>query len=345
MIIFIFGEDDFRSKEKVKQLKEKFLRDVDPSGNSLVVIRGNEASIKEINEKCGASSLFCSKRMVVVEDLFSNTPVLEQAVDYFRDKEEKGSEDIVVFQDSRIKTKRKKGQKTPLFLDDSGREKTLNKKAQKLFDFLSSQQYVQEFASLSDPEAVQWIQNRVDSRGGKISNKNAQLLLGMTGGDLWQLHWEIEKLIHYKQGQISSLQVEIEARDIEAVTTGLFNQDIFALTDAVGSKNPGLALRLLEEQLLSGVSEHFLLNMIIRQVKILLQIRQALDSGYGSGQIAGQVKLHPFVVQKSISQVRGFSLDRLKKALNRLVEIDSELKTGQGEAKSMLDLFLLKLSS
>src|SRR6056297_305047 len=167
----------------------------------------------------------------------------------------------------------------------------------------------------------------------------------MTGGDLWQLHWEIEKLIHYKQGQISSLQVEIEARDIEAVTTGLFNQDIFALTDAVGSKNPGLALRLLEEQLLSGVSEHFLLNMIIRQVKILLQIRQALDSGYGSGQIAGQVKLHPFVVQKSISQVRGFSLDRLKKALNRLVEIDSELKTGQGEAKSMLDLFLLKLSS
>lgn len=343
MIIFIFGEDDFRGKEKVRQLKDKFLRDVDPSGNSLVTLRGSEASIKEINEKCGASSLFCSKRMVVVEDLFSNTPVLEQAVDYFRDKEEKGSEDIVVFQDSRIKTKRKKSRKTPLFLDDSGREKALNKKAQKLFDFLHSQQYVQEFAPLSNPEATRWIQNRVESRGGKISNKNAQLLFSLTGGDLWHLHWEIEKLIHYKQGRTSSQEVEIEAQDIETITTGLFNQDIFALTDAVGSKNPGLALRLLEEQLLSGVSEHFLLNMIIRQVKILLQVRQALDAGYSSGKIAGQVKLHPFVVQKSISQVRGFSLGRLKKALNNLVEIDHSLKTGQGEAKSLLDLFAMRL--
>lgn len=345
MIIFIFGEDDFRGKEKTKQLKDKFLRDVDPSGNSVIPISGEDTSIKEINEKCSTSSLFSSKRMVIIENLFTNSSILEEAADYFQKEADKNSDNVIVFWEPRVKTKNKKGQKNPLFIDNWGREKPLTKKAQKLFDLLNGQQYVQEFSLLPHAEVVKWLQERIKQRNGNISNKAAQLLAGMTGGELWQLSLEIEKLIHYKRGQTSEQQVEIESEDIKEVTSGLFHQDIFALTDAVGSKNAATAVRLLEEQMTSGVSEHFLLNMIIRQVKILLQVRQSLDAGMSSGKIAGQLKLHPFVVQKAINQVRKFELERLKKALNKLIEIDSDLKSGRGEIKSMLDLFIFKLSS
>lgn len=346
MIIFIFGEDDFRGKKKIGELKEKFLKDVDPSGNSLVSLRGKEASMKDIGEKCGASSLLSPKRMVVLEDIFSNSSILKEVVEYFQTREEKGSDNIFVFWEPRIKTKKKKGEKVPLFLDDSGRERPLTQKARELFDFLNSRQYVQEFPSLSHVELAGWAKQEAEKRGAVIDRKAVQLLIGMTAGDLWRMDRELDKLIHYKKGEAASgQQAEIEAKDVETMTVGLFHQDIFALTDAVGSKDFSAAAELLEKQLLAGANEHFLLSMMIRQVKILLQVRQALDSGWNSGKIASQLKLHPFVVQKAINQARKFDLTRLKKALNRLVEMDSELKTGRGEAKTMLDLFLFKISS
>jgi len=57
MIIFLYGEDTFLSRRKLNELKEKFLREVDPSGNGLVVLDGEKAAMEEINESISASSL------------------------------------------------------------------------------------------------------------------------------------------------------------------------------------------------------------------------------------------------------------------------------------------------
>ncbi len=83
--------------------------------------------------------------------------------------------------------------------------------------------------------------------------------------------------------------------------------------------------------------------MIIRQFKILLQIRQSLDSGLTTRKIMSTLKLHPFIIQKGINQVRNFSLINLKNTLNKLIEIDYLMKTGQAEAKIMLNLFAFKI--
>ena len=337
MIIFIFGEDDFRGKQKVRELKDKFLRDVDPGGNSLSVIDGSTTTMKEINEKVGTSSLLSSKRMVVIEDLFSNSSILEEAKNYFYQKE-KEEDKVLVFWEPGIKTKKKGGGKQVVTWDSSGREKPLTKKASEFFTFLNKQQYVQEFPLLSRAGIAKWAQEKIEDQGLSISNRALQLLVGLTGGDLWQLQEEINKLVAYKKGNNSQ---EIEYQDVKMMVSGMFTDNIFALTDALSNKNSAEAVRLLEEQMESGANEHYLLTMIIRQIRILLQIRQALDKGHSSQQIAKQLKLHPFIVQKGVNQVKGFDLEKLKKALNELIEIDKALKSGQGEAKSLLDLFIL----
>ena len=79
---------------------------------------------------------------------------------------------------------------------------------------------------------------------------------------------------------------------------GQFDENIFALTDAVGSRNKAMAMKLLEEQLAADVSDIYLLSMIIRQFKILIQIGQAMDSGMDSRSIAGALKMHSFVAQR-----------------------------------------------
>src|SRR3989339_652782 len=73
MLIFLYGEDSFRSRNKLNELKEKFLREIDPQGNSLSTIDGSMANFSQINESISPSSLFASKRMVVIENIFANS--------------------------------------------------------------------------------------------------------------------------------------------------------------------------------------------------------------------------------------------------------------------------------
>jgi DNA polymerase-3 subunit delta len=94
---------------------------------------------------------------------------------------------------------------------------------------------------------------------------------------------------------------------------------------------------------MAGLSDGHLLSMISRQVRILIGIRQALDSGLSSHEITSLLKLHPFVLQKGINQVRNFNLETLKKIFFRLVEIDKDMKTGRADARTALNILFSKI--
>lgn len=325
MIIFIYGDDAFRSRRKLKELKDKFLRDVDPSGSSLVVVDGKSATLKEINEAAGPASLFARRRMIVVEEIFANKgkDVFGELSAYLKKAEEGGNENIIIFWD-------------PV----SSKEK-LTKAKSELFSLLVKQKYsIPEFKALSGQELLQWIKNEFASRGARVNPGAVSILADTLNKDLWLINNEIDKLVSYKKAQDSD---EITLEDIRRMVRGQFDENIFALTDAVGSKNKGLALKLLEEQLAADASDIYLLSMIIRQFKIIIQIRQAMDKGMDSRAITNAVKLHSFVVQKGISQARNFSLPVLKDIFNKLVEIDYQAKSGIGEARTLLGTLIAKL--
>lgn len=330
MIIFLYGEDGFRARRKLNELKEKFLREVDPSGNALAIVNGEKAEIKEISGSIGASSLLAEKRMIAVEGLFLNKSrtVFNQAKEYLSKQGVSGN--IIIFLDS-----------------VSGKDRQPKYKSE-LFKFLSKQKYAQEFKTLSNAEAAAWAKKEVESRGGKISVSAATELISLLGNDLWQVNSEINKLISYKAGQKLRLGdnekgTEINIEDIKSLVRGQFDENIFALTDAISNKNKSAAVKLFEEQIEAGLTDGYLLNMIIRQFKILMQIRQALDSGLNSRKIINLLKLHPFIVQKGIGQARNFNLSVLKNIFNKLIEIDYEMKSGKADVKPALSLLIARI--
>lgn len=326
MIIFIYGDDAFRSRRKLRELKDKFSRDVDPSGSSLLVIDGKTTGIKEINEVVGPASLFSRRRMIVIEDIFSNKgkDIFGEVLDYFKKMEEgKANENVIVFWDP-VTSKEK-----------------LAKAKKELFLFLGKQKYsIPEFKDLTNQELLQWIKSEFTVRGAKVNPGAASILADTLNKDLWLINSEIDKLVNYKKGQDSD---EVTLDDVRRMVRGQFDESIFALTDAVGSKNKALAMKLLEEQLMADTSDIYLLSMIIRQFKILIQVRQAMDRGFDSRSIASALKLHSFIVQKGISQARNFSLPVLKDIFNKLIEIDYQAKTGIGEARTLLGVLIMKL--
>lgn len=343
MIIFLYGQDTFRSRQKLKELKNKFIKEFDVNQHSLTALDGKTVSLAKINEKI-SSSLFAKKRMVVIEDIFLNKDktILENIYNYFNKKQTPDT--IIIFWDSSIKTKKMGYKIVPLSCSSSNKETVLAKKPVLLFNFLSSQKYTQEFKSLSNTHASAWVKKQVEERSGSITYSAIQKLIGFTGNNLWRINNEINKLINYKKtapSQVPALTIKVS--DVEQLVKSEFDENIFAFTDALSNKNKTLAINLLEEQYKASLTGSYLMAMIVRQFKILLQIRQALDCGFSSRKIINITKLHPFVVQKGTNQARFFTLNNLKNIFSQLVEIDFLTKTGQADTKMSLNMFIYSL--
>ncbi|MCX6796114.1 MAG: DNA polymerase III subunit delta [Candidatus Falkowbacteria bacterium] len=327
MIIFLYGEDSFRSRQKLKELQDKFFKEVDPTGGSIVSLAGEKITAGEISEAVRARSLFARKLMVVIENVFAN-------------KNEKELEKIYTYFKNESGKKVSAGDNVIIFWDETAGEKL---GTNKLFKFLSEQKYAQNFRKLSNTETANWIKKEAQARGGKIKSPAVSLLASMFSGDLWQLNQELNKLINYKQAQfLSAGEATISEQDVELLCRGNIDENIFALTDAIGAKNKALALQLLEKEIEAGAAETYLLIMVIRQFKILLQVKEAVANGMSSRKIINQLHLHPFVVQKCLAQVNSFSLNLLKNIFSSLIEIDKKIKTGQTDFKTALSLLLLK---
>lgn len=346
MIIFFYGENDYKIRRKTKELKDKFIKEVDPSAYNIFVLDGKNTNLAEINEKISPQSLLSSKRMIIIEDLFlnKNKDLLDEAYSFFTKKENIKEGNIIIFNEKFVKTK-KIGQKTiAQIIDSSGKEKNLLKKEAKLFKYLSEQKFQQEFKNFSNTEATAWIKSEAERSGALISNKAAQALVGLAGNDLWRLDNELKKLIGYKLNKNDLKEkIEISENDIAEMVKGGFDENIFLLTDAIGANNKGLAMSLVEDQIKAGLGETYLMSMIVRQFRIILQVKQGLESGSSPRKINSDLGLHSFIVQKGISQAKNFTLEKIKKIINRLAEIDYLMKTGQADMKVMIDLLILKI--
>ena len=332
MLIFLYGTDDYRSRKKLNEFKDKFVREIDASGQNIITLEGEKVEYGRIREAISASSLLVKKNLVIVKNVFENKSetIFEELSAMIKDKKFAKNENIIIFWD-RVA---------------SGDKLAKGKAA--LFKILAKEKYAQEFKALSNTEAAAWVKKEAEERGGKISREAAAELCGLTGNDFWQISQEIDKLVNYKAGQKlqigeSEKDFQIEVADVKELVSGVFDEKIFALTDAISNKNRAQAFKLFEEQLASGNAGEYILHMISRQIRILLMVRQALDSGVNPRRLGSELKLHPYVAQKSAAQAAKFKLNDLKNIFSRLVEIDYLLKTGQAEANSALNLLMVKI--
>ncbi|NMB48645.1 DNA polymerase III subunit delta [Candidatus Kuenenbacteria bacterium] len=306
MIIFLHGSDTFRSKEKLKMFKEKFIREVDKSGLNLMSLDGEKISINELNKAIATQSFLAKKRMVVIKNIFKQRKALQTEVlellksGKFRD----GKEDNIL-----------------IFWDEEPDKRSA------LFKYLDGSKFKEELETLKGAELARWIIKRTEEKGGRIGKMNADILASKSDGDLWALSGEIDKLVALSRGR------EIGREDLEQSTLVKVEDNIFNLTDAIGNKNNQLALKLLRQSLEGGANEIYLLTMIVRQFRILIQVKAGLEEGKSGRALAQELGLHPFVVQKAQAQAVKYTMEQLKKIYKKLLEIDWKLKTGSdGEA-------------
>lgn len=354
MIIFLHGEDTFRSREKLRELKEKFLREVDPSGMNLVTIDGTSTTADEIWAAVAAQSFLVRKRMVVVEDLGQQkSNAAREGITALLDRIPEDV--IVVFWESRscaANTKRKtlnaKLRKVPSTKRRGG-VTSLPAGGDILFPALLKEKYAQEFAPLDGVALARWVQDRVKVLGVTIDATAARELITMVGSDLWRMHNELEKLMAAATGLSPSLR-EGEREGEGKITSALVHElvdtvpsdNLFAFVDAVGRGDRAGSLRILRELEAARVDPHHLLATLHRQLRLLVMAADLLERGVPASQLAVELRVHPFVAQKLSQQAHTSSLSALRALYPRLLELDRKLKSSRAPWQALMELFTLE---
>ena len=172
----------------------------------------------------------------------------------------------------------------------------------------------------------------------EIGRLGRQDHLAVVGADLRLLDQEIVKLVTY-----TNAERPVTKSDIDALVPYAQTAIIFDMIDAFGRRNGRTASQTLHSLLDAGEHPMRLLAMVVRQFRLLIQVKELKAQGLTSQQAAKALKLHPFPTDKLYNQANHFTADQLEKVYRHLLDTDVDIKTGKIEPEVALDLLVAGL--
>ncbi len=311
MVIFLYGDDSYRSKEKLNEIVTHY-KEVRKSGLNLLYVEATKNDFLDFHNNLKTSSMFAETKLIIVKNLFSNKKFQEDFLEQVSSLQ--ALKDVVVVFENEAVDQRLK-----------------------LFKVLLKECKCQEFGLLDTKGLKLWAQEALQKANATMNNDAMDLLLQYVGNNLWQLSNEVQKLIQLKSGGV------IQKADVELMVKPNITVDIFKTIDALAEKNKKLALTLLHKHLDGDDNPLYILSMIAYQFKNLLMVKELSEKGLMYASIVKRSGLHPFVVKKTYFSCRQFSFVELKNIYRAIFSIDSDIKMGKIDPETALDLFVAKI--
>jgi len=326
MFYLLHGEDEFRRSEALAQMKEK-MGDPAMADLNTVILDGCRVTLGELIHACDAVPFLADRRLVIVKGLLAR---LESERSKMRGEETAFERGLVDYLQRLPETTRL------IFLEDEsiGEDNPIHQLA-----LAHERGYTKEFKPLQGKDLRHWIAQRVRKKGSQILPSAVEELAAFVGNDLRLLDQEIDKLMAYVDGARP-----INTEDVHLLVSYVQEASIFEMVDALGRRDGEMAIELLHELLDKDVAPPYLLYMITRQFRIMLQVKELERRGVGRREISDELKLRQFIVDKGLQQARNFSFKQLEAAYRKLLETDMALKTGRTEPVLALDMLIVELS-
>ena len=99
MVFLITGPDTYRARQQLIELREKFCREVDPSGLNVVSLVGSTITRADVSNLIGTAPLLARRRFVVFEGLLTGgkTDVLDAIPKLLEREEAAAQSNVIVF--------------------------------------------------------------------------------------------------------------------------------------------------------------------------------------------------------------------------------------------------------
>lgn len=317
MFYLFHGDDKHSQKERLESMLAKL---GDPAMLSLNTTRfAGKMAFGALRQACDAVPFLAKRRVVIAEGLLGAKPG--------RDFLDKLYAYLPTMPDS-----------ARLFFLEP-RKLPANHKLLKLAKSADNG-YERAFTRPEGNALNKWIRQRAQQHQASLTPQATNMLAINVGNNLAILDKEIEKLALYKGSETA-----ITSDDVALLCPYAAEANIFELVDAVGNRNTRQAALLLQQKLSDGTDPFYLFAMIVRQFRLLIQVKDEADRGAKPPAISKAVKIHSFVAGKLYRQCQQFSLPQLEQIYGHLLEMDVGVKTGRVDMVTSLNLLVAALTS
>jgi DNA polymerase-3 subunit delta len=334
MYYIFHGEDEFSRTEQVGKFRAQ-LGDPQFSDLNTLTFDGRKVTLGELQHACDAVPFLSDKRLVIVEGMLARfEPRRKSAGPEGESNAEEADPALAMELKAYLA---RLPEKTRLVFVET---KTLAKN-NPILKYAADDQKNAHVKAFEEPPARDlpgWIRARVKAKGGTFESGAVEELALHVGADLRLLDNEIDKLMLYRNGH------SIRVTDVRTLVASVHESDVFALVDALGHREAGAALKLLHAQIDHNAAPGYLLSMIVRQFRLLLQIKDLGARGKTLDAAREQLKLHPYVAEKTWKQALNFTMPQLQAIYQRLLDTDVAIKTGRSEPVVALDLLIVELT-
>jgi len=308
---FLYGPETFYQTEVIQALIKKWITE-DNRDFNLETFDARESTVGHWLGSARTLSFVGGTKLVVVRNLHEAVPQDQDAQTLIDYAQSPIPEACVVVTADKVDRKRK------LF-------KTLTKLKTAV-------------ACEAPKENERWLRKRAEEAGYSLSSDAARFLINRVGPRPGILAKELEKTLLY-----AGKNKSVSERDVAEVVGESKLENVFALTDALKTKNPEKALRLLNNQIDHGEEPIKILGTIAWQLRMIWEVKHYQQKNLPSGQIAKVMGAHPFMVEKALQHTRRFSTQQLRSGYLELVKADRNLKSTTTDPTAVMQTLILKL--
>jgi DNA polymerase III subunit delta len=305
MVTTLTGSNSFLLQSELSARVQAFLRE--HGDMALERLDGEETTYDRMREAIESMPFLASKKLVVLRAPSSNKEFVEKAPQLLEGVTD--TTDVLIYE--------------PKLDKRTAYAKYLQKKT----DFT-------EYKELDAPALARWLVDEAKQAGASLSQADAMFLVNRLGPQQQLLATEVHKL--------ASASNKIDKTLITSLTEPVPQSSTFDLLEAAFTSDFKRTLILYEEQRKQNVEPQAIVGLLGWQLHVLAVCAWAGDN-LSPQDVAKDAKLHPFVVQKSMSLARRIGKPQLRTHIERLTKLDEELKTSAVRADDAVQAYLLSL--
>lgn len=205
----------------------------------------------------------------------------------------------------------------------------------KVIAFIKKHGKIEEFKNLTSKQINLFIKNLVSQNKGTITSRAILLLTAKLPNNLAIISNEINKMLQQN--------LNIDEKMIDQTIGHYLIDDYFALSNAIIDHDIYQIIHAYQEK----IENNILPTMIIQQIASIFILAKNVyhlnQNNFSSKQIAAQLKIHPFRIQKTLQMILKTPIKKIDQLLVTLATLDQNIKSGLVNDKIGLDTYILKL--
>lgn len=198
---------------------------------------------------------------------------------------------------------------------------------------------VNETKEIEEVEFKGWIKRQCDVACVNIEEDAIKLFYSSISKDLLYAKNELEKMINYvgENGTITKSVVN------SLTSRSLKKDDIFELSSAILTNNKDYIYKVYTKLIENGTDVNTLMIITTNFMKDNLLVKMLLEQGIGQKDIAMKLGVSNNRAYYLIKEAKQMDLDKIENCVNKLSELDYQVKSGQIDMKKGFELFLFSI--